>query len=131
MGTTANLTNTPEEIITGKDSIVIIDNFQSIRGGVTLDTTGYDPEIINAGHVIIRETSTGAYKPMPLNGNAYDSLPGGHTYAGVLIQSVLKKRPFAGVMVRGTVNSAATPYPMTTILSAFKSAVPLIDWRED
>lgn len=65
MSTTANLSNTGEEILTGNDSIVIVDNFQSIRGGRTLDTTGFAPKVIKAGHVIIRETATAAYKPMP------------------------------------------------------------------
>ena len=126
MGTTANLTNSPEQIITGNDSIVIVENFEAIRGGVTLDTTGFTPELINAGHVVIKETSTGIYKPMPVSGSSYDSLPGGHTYVGVTANSVLAKRPFVGVIVRGTINSAVTPYSMTSILSAFKSANPLI-----
>ena len=32
----ANLNNGREEMITGNDNIVIVDNFQSIRGGRTL-----------------------------------------------------------------------------------------------
>ena len=130
---TPNLNNTGESVITGNDSIVIVDNFQSIRGGRSLDVTGYTPEVINAGHVIIMQTSNKEYKPMPLaSGNAaYDALPAGHTYAGILIASILTKKPFAGIMVRGTVNPAAAPFPMTTILSAVKTALPLIDFRED
>lgn len=128
---TANLNNEGQEIITGNDSIVIIDCFQTIRGGRTLDTTGFTEEVIKAGHVIIQETSSGNYKPMPLSGSNYDSLPGGHTYAGILRSSVLTAKPFAAIMVRGTVNQSVTPYSMTSILSAFKTAVPLIDWRQD
>ena len=60
----ADLTNEPQEVITGNDNIVIVDNLQSIRGGHTLDTAGFKPEAINAGHVIIRETATGEYKPL-------------------------------------------------------------------
>lgn len=218
---TTNLNNTWEEIITGNDNIVIVDNFQSIRGGRSLDTTGFAPEVIKAGHVIIKETSTSEYKPMPAtelaedgvatlgtvvagssytNGTyenvplaggtgsgvlatvvvastvvstitvtkkgegytvgdaltvpaayaggtgtgggapvatisdtaaAYGSLPSGHTYAGILIASILTAKPFAGIMVRGTVNPAAAPFSMTSILSAVKTALPLIDFRED
>lgn len=128
---TASLNNEAQEIITGNDSIVIIDCFQTIRGGRTLDTTGFSEEVIKAGHVIIQETSTGNYKPMPLSGSNYASLPGGHTYAGILRASVTTAKPFAAIMVRGTVNQAVTPYSMTSILSAFKTAVPLIDWRQD
>jgi hypothetical protein len=46
----ADLTNDPQEVSSGNDNIVIVDNFQSIRGGRTLDTTGFTPEVINAGH---------------------------------------------------------------------------------
>ena len=129
----ANLVNEGQKIITGNDNVVIVDVFQTIRGGRTLDVTGFAPEAINAGHVIIQETATKEYKPMPVNtgATAYGTLPAGHTYAGILIQSILKKRPMAGILVRGTVNPAAAPYPMSTILSAVKTALPLIDFRED
>lgn len=216
---TANLNNDPEQIITGNDSIVIVDNFQSIRGGRTLDVTGFSPDTIQAGHVIIKD-SEGEYKPMPVKGTgailslgaitagsgytnngsypgvsltggtgtgakgtvvvagnkvtgvtittpgtgyvagdslsaaaadigtggtgfavkvatvdetaaSYDSLPSGASYAGILIASILTETPFAGIMVRGTVNTAATPFSMTSILSAVKTALPLIDFRED
>jgi hypothetical protein len=217
----ADLTNTSESIDTGgKDSIVIVDNFQSVRGGRTLDVTGFSPTVIRAGHVIIKETATGNFKPMPVkilgaililgtlkagsgytnngtyNGvaltggsgagatanivvagnavtavtivnkgtgykagdilsaaaanigtsgsgfeiavasvdtsiNGYDALPSGHTYAHINISSILTAKPFAGLLVRGTVNYAAAPYDMTSILSAVKTAMPLIDFRAD
>lgn len=130
---TANLNNEGQQIITGNDNVVIVDNFQSIRGGRTLDVTGFTPKIIKAGHVIIKETATGEYKPMPVNTGetAYDALPADHTYAGILIASILTAKPFAGILVRGTVNPVAAPFPMTSILSAVKTALPLIDFRED
>lgn len=130
---TANLMNESQEILTGNDNVVIVDNFQSVRGGRTLDVTGYPHGVLNAGHVIIKETASGDYKPMPLNteGTAYAALPEGHTYAGILIASVLTRKPFAGILVRGTVNHVAAPFPMTTILEAVKTALPLIDFRED
>lgn len=130
---TANLIHPAEGVATGNDNIVIVDNFQSIRGGRTLDVTGFAPAVIRAGHVIIRETATGEYKPMPVqaDGAAYAALPQGHAYAGVLVSTVLAKSPLAGVMVRGTVNCEAAPYPMDTIRAAVKTALPLIDFRED
>lgn len=217
----ANLKNEGTNVINANDSIVIVDNFQSIRGGRTLDTAGFAPDVIKAGHVIIKETSTGNYKPMPtveatddgvatfgsvtagsgytngtyenvpLSGGSgsgalatvvvastvvstvtktkagsgykvgdvlsvpaefaggtgtggsvpvatitdvaavYATLPASHTYAGVLIASILKAKPFAGIMVRGTINPVAAPYDFATIASAFKTAVPLIDQRAD
>ena len=121
------------EIITGNDNVVIVDNFQSKRGGCSLDVTGYPKDVINAGHVIIRDTVTGDYKPMPLNGAGtdYDVLPANHEYAGILIASIFKKRAFAGIMVRGTVNYEAAPFSMTTIMAAVKAALPLIYFRKD
>ncbi|MDR1652238.1 MAG: hypothetical protein LBS01_01050 [Prevotellaceae bacterium] len=208
----ANLTNEPQEVISGNDNIVIVDYFQSIRGGRTLDTAGFKPEVIKAGHVIIKDNNgnhkpmqvsddnaisafgtivggtgytTGTYNNVALSGgsgsgatanivvasgvvttvtkvssgsgynagdtltasipggsgfsvqvstvasSAYVALPENHVYAGILIASILTKKPFAGILVRGTVNLAAAPYPMTSILSAVKAALPLIDFRED
>jgi len=130
---TPNLIEAAVPVTTGNDSIVIIDNFQSIRGGRSLLTTGYAPEVIKAGHVIIQETATKEYKPMPLatNDTVYGTLPTGHVYVGILINTILTKKPFAGIMVRGTVNTAATPFAMTSILTAVKAALPLIDFRAD
>lgn len=128
----ANLSNAPVSAINSKDSIVIVDNFQSVRGGATLDTTGFTPTTILAGHVVIKETSTGNYKPMPIaSASAYAALPASHTYAGVVVASVLTTKPFVGIMVRGTINPVAAPYDFATIAAAFKTALPQIDQRAD
>ena len=214
----ADLTNPIEDLITGNDNIVIVDNFQSIRGGRTLDVTGYPYNVLHAGHVIIKDAD-GEYKPMPLTGDGnivslgtivggslytddtytdvaltggtgtgaeatievedgavtkvtitkdgrgyavgdelsaaaddvggtgsgfkvpvtavttvkdeYASLPADHTYAGILVASIPTSRPFAGIMVRGTVNVNACPFDMTDILSAVKTALPLIVFTSD
>ena len=214
----ADLTNPIEDLITGNDNIVIVDNFQSIRGGRTLDVTGYPYNVLHAGHVIIKDAD-GKYKPMPLAGDGnivslgtivggslytdgtytdvpltggtgtgakatievedgavtkvtitndgkgyavgdelsaaaakvggtgsgfkvpvtavttekdeYASLPADHTYAGILIASIPTSKPLAGIMVRGTVNVNACPFPMTAILSAVKAALPLIVFTSD
>ncbi len=127
----ANLANASSSVETNKDSIVIVDNFQSIRGGRTIDVTGFVPAVINAGHIIIRETSTGELKPMPISGSAFDALPASHTYHGILISTILTAKPMAGILVRGTVNPSAMPYTVTSILAALKAALPLIDFRAD
>lgn len=125
MAVQVNLVDETVNIDNSKDSIVIIDNQFSIPGGKSLDVTGFSPDVINAGHVIIKETATGNYKPMPLNGGAtaYASLPADHTYEGVLVATILKKRPFAGVMLEGWVNENAAPFAMSSIKSAFLTAV--------
>jgi hypothetical protein len=142
---TANLQDTATSITTGLESVVIVDNFQSIRGGRTLDTSAFataNPtlSIIAAGHPIIKETATGNYKPMPIatanaapytSGTAFGALPTGHTYEGILINTVLVSKPFAGILVRGTVNPNAMPYTATSILTALKAALTMIDFRTD
>lgn len=215
---TVNLTNPKEDLITGNDNIVIVDNFQSIRGGRTLDVTGYPYNVLHAGHVIIKDAD-GKYKPMPLGGDGnivslgtimggslytdgtytdvpltggtgtgaeativveegavtevtitkdgkgyavgdelsasaddvggtgsgfkvpvtavtaekdeYASLPADHTYAGILIASIPVNKPFAGIMVRGTVNVNASPFPLDDILNDVKAALPLIVFTSD
>ena len=129
----ADLTNNKEQIITGKDNVVIRDKFEEIRGGRTLDVTGFPNDIINAGHVIIKETATGEFKPFPLNvgGTAYATLPEGHEITGILIATIRKAKPFAGILIRGSVNPNAAPFPMTAILSAVKTALPLITFLAD
>ncbi|WP_316851166.1 hypothetical protein [Pedobacter agri] len=133
MSTTVNLNDDNVSVNSTKDGIVIVNAFAEIRGGRSLNTTGFSPAVIQAGHVIIMETATKDYKPMPLNGSstAYAGLPADHEYAGVLRASILTKKPFAGILTQGTVNPAAAPFPMTSILSAVKAALPLINFRED
>lgn len=89
---TANLNNAPTTYDDGKDSIVIVDNFQSIRGGRTLDVTGFTPAMIHAGHVIINETATDEYKPMPVFGtgaiNVLGTVTGGSGYTNGTFNNV-------------------------------------------
>lgn len=211
MAVQVNLVDENVVVDTSNDSIVIIDNQFSIPGGKSLDVTGYPEDVLNAGHIIIKDAS-GNYKPMPLavlgaiqsigtiaggsgytnNGTysgvaltggsgtgatanivvagnavttvtivnkgtgykagdilsaaasnigtggsgfqfavasvggtatAYDSLPANHSYVGVLVASILTKRAMAGVMLEGWVNENAMPYPITSIKSAFLTAV--------
>lgn len=132
--TTANLSGTAINFADGYDSIIIVDNFKSKRGGATLDVTGFTLPSIRAGHVIIKETATGEFKPMPLNGGntAYASLPGGHTYYGILINSILTTLPFAGIMFEGTINdtivdAANGVFDISGIKSAVQTAFRAID----
>ena len=127
-----DLTNAREEIITGNDNIVIVNHFDGLRGGRSLDVTGFNYPVIKAGHVIIQDDSTKAYKPMPLSAeNTYGSLPGGSSYVGVLVASIPTSKPFAAIMTRGTINPKAAPNDFATIKEAFHTAVPLIDFQED
>lgn len=113
---------------TSRDSIVIAKVFETLVGGRSLDVTGFTPAVIKAGHVVIKETATGTFKPMPVDGAAYDALPAGHTIEGVVIASTMTNRAMVGILVRGTVNEAASPYPVT---AEIKTALPLIRFTQD
>lgn len=129
---TANLANAKAQVVDGKENIVIVNHIDGIRGGRTLDVTGFAPEVIHAGHVIVKLAS-GDYAPMPLTAgaDAYASLPGGASYAGFLVATISTKQPLAGIMVRGTINPKASPFALDGIISDVKEALPLIDYQED
>ena len=63
----------------------------------------------------------------------YDSLPSNYSYAGILVASIDAATHGAGIMTRGKVNKSddAMPFSITSILSAVKSALPLIEFMED
>lgn len=133
-----------EQIVFGNDSVVIPKYISGIEGGRTLDMTGYTDKVLKAGHVIITD-GKGTYKPMPVTPETtteegesavttpagYGTLPTGYSYAGVLYRSILTADPAASIMTWGKVNSEAAPYPMTTILAAFKTACPHIEFVKD
>lgn len=131
MSTTANLATQGAGYDAGNDTIVIVKVLEAIPGGKTLDVTGFSPDVIPAGHLIIEETSTGVLKPMPVSGANYGSLPASHTYKGVLISTILTAKPFAGILVRGTVNKNASFYGIASVLTAVKTALPLIRFTQD
>lgn len=131
--TVANLTNEAKGIINGNDNIVIVNYFDGIRGGRTLDMTGYDEKVVKAGHVLIK-TSDGKIQPLPVSEGAYVPLATDATskYYGYLVATIPADKPFAAIMTRGTINPKATPYPMTdALITAVKAALPLIDYQED
>lgn len=115
---------------TGLDSVVIRHYEDGIKGGKVLDVTGFNEEFIKTGHVIIK-SATDVYKPMPVSNGAYGSLPANHTYVGVSVTTTATDEPMVGIMTSGEVNDAAVPFSMTSIMSAFKAAVPTIRFDHD
>lgn len=118
---------------TSLDCVVVPTNLGGIRGGRSLDLTGYPSTetCIKAGHVIIRDTVNNVYKPMPINDGAYASLPANHEYVGILVNTIPVSAPLAGIMNIGQVNEAAAPFAFTSIKSAFKAAVPSVVFVKD
>lgn len=118
------------QVDTSNDSIIIRSLLEDIPGGKTLDVTGVTQDVLNAGHLIIVETASGVHKPMPVNttGDAYEALPAGHTFKGVLVATILTAKAFASIMVRGSVNKVASVIAPTT---AAITALPLITFTND
>ena len=63
--------------------------------------------------------------------SAYAALPSGHTYYGYNIADIPTSKPFSGILLRGTVNHKACPFPMDSILSAVKTALPHVLHQAD
>ena len=128
MGAKANLSNGSEVLGFGLDSVVIAHYVGGIAGGRTLDVSDFTEDIIKAGHIVIRSTTDGTvYKPMPVSGGSYGTLPTGFEYVGVVVNSVSKAQPVVGIMNSGEVNDAACPFEMpSAVRTAIKTAVPTL-----
>ncbi|MDO4691892.1 MAG: hypothetical protein Q4A64_03355 [Porphyromonadaceae bacterium] len=125
------LSGEPLTLDTSLDTVTIVKCLEQMVGGKVLETKGFSPEVIKAGHVIIRDQQNGKeYKPMPVasNGKDYDSLPSNHDVVGVAYCSVLTSRPLVPIMVRGSVNKVTSPYPIT---SELEGKLPLIRFTQD
>lgn len=132
MGATANLANGLQTIESGMDSVVIRKYGAGIIGGRTLDVSSVATDVIKAGHVIIRSSTDDTdYKPMSVKEGAYDTLPAGYEYAGVLVRSITKKEPLAAIMYAGEVNDKASPYSVDSIKAAMKTALPGLVFMHD
>ena len=136
MGAQANLNQEGIKILSANDSIVIRNYGAGIKGGRTLDMSDFpsDLKCIRAGHVVIRSTTDETlYKPMPVasGGEAYGSLPEGFEYVGVVVATKHVDYPLVGIMYAGEVNDVASPYPVTSIKAALKTALPGLVFMHD
>lgn len=136
MGKLANLVNDPETILAGNDSVVIRQYNGGITGGRTLDLTGFEGPV-KAGHLVIRVLDEDGvnytYKPMPVSGSAYGSLPANHEYCGVVVATKPADYPLVGIMDDGRVNDEAMPYQFadSTQRAAVKTALPNLIFEHD
>jgi len=126
-----NMVGEKTQILFGNDTKVIEKHISDLAGGRVLDVTGFEGDTIYAGHVVISNGTI--YKPMPIasSGTAYDALPSGYNYVGVVYRSVSTKKPQVSILTNGEVNSELVPFPMTTIMTAFKAACPMIVFVKD
>lgn len=129
-----NLSNESVQVDTGKDNVAIVLVLDTIRGGRALNVSGFAPQVIQAGHPIIKDSVSGDFKPLPVKGSgAIDSL-GAHTpgsgytnngtYTGVALTGGSGSGALATIVVAGnavssvTVTTKGTGYKAGDILSA-------------
>jgi hypothetical protein len=109
-----NLMQKGAKVDTSKDNVVIDKILETVRGGATLDVTGFADATIQAGHVIIKEN--GEFKPQPIDGTK-EALA-----VGILTVSIETAKPEAAIMTRGTVNEGALKYPINAATKTALSA---------
>lgn len=132
MSVTANLNNTPVQVDTAFDDIIIRKVTHDIPGGKTLDVTGITDEVLKAGRVVIEQTSSKDLKPLGITSDAYDALPSGHTYKGILRSSILKSKPFASIMIGGEMNEeAAVNFGLPAVPAEAKTSLTHIIFTKD
>ncbi len=136
MGAQANLNQEGMKILSANDSIIIRKYGAGINGGRTLDMSDFpaSEKCIKAGHVVIRSIEDETlYKPMPVSedGKSYASLPEGYEYVGVVVATKPVDYPLVGIMYAGEVNDVASPYPVSDIKSALKTALPGLVFMHD
>lgn len=100
-----NLTETSEVDINA-DGVVIQTMLEDLPGGRTLDTSDITGNYLKAGHVVIREKTTGEYAALGISNDDYVAI-GNYDYVGIVYISTPKDAPLASIMVRGTVNTKA------------------------
>lgn len=122
-----NLTKTHSNPTNGKDQIVIRKRLSFIDGGKSLDVTGVTEEALYAGHVIVKVTETGEYKPLGVSGENFAALGAGEEFVGVLGSSIMTDTAFATILTAGVVGELAMPYKLpTAVKTAFKAAIPAL-----
>lgn len=132
-----------KQIVFGDDSVIVQKFIAGIKGGRALNVDGITDTVIHAGRIIITD-GKGTYKPLPIKTTttgdtgsettttAYDSLPEGYKYIGVLYRSVLTAEAGASILTEGQVNEVAAKNANgVDVPDAFKTACPLIEFISD
>lgn len=122
-----------EEYSDALESILIRRKGGRIIGGCVLDLSEWPEDPVRGGHMVIKKETDGimAYKPSPVEGDSFSTIPTGWEYAGVLVRSVTKTNPFAAVQYDGEINDNAMPYSIDGIRAAVKTALPSLYFMHD
>lgn len=126
-----NLNVKKKQIVFGEDSVIVQKWIAGIKGGRALDVTDITDKVLSAGRVIITN-GKGTYKPLSIKAGAYDALPAGYSYVGILYRSIRTEEAGASIMTEGQVNEiAAKNANGVDVPAAFKTACPLIEFVTD
>ncbi len=111
----ANLVKDVDNVLFGKDGIIIRKHIAGLEGGRVLNTDGYTSEVIPCGMPVCSKTTSGVkdYKPVPPADTTDGStttygfkLPSGYAYEGIAAATV-KAGSSCPVMISGVVNETA------------------------
>lgn len=134
MAKAVNLTTEREQVLFGKDNVIIQKHIAGLPAGRALNVDGVDEKVLYAGHPIITD-GNGNYKPLTVytvdGVKSYGSKPAGWQYAGILEHSMLTSKPSAAILIAGVVNDAAVEIPYGEHKAAIKNALPNIMFVKD
>lgn len=123
-----------KKVDSGMDAVVIRQYNGGITGGRALDYTGFEDDVIKAGHLIVRKKVDGIYeyKPLAVSAGKYTDKQSDEEFAGVVVRSRLKGEGVA-IMDDGRVNDEAMPYQFKdeTQRTAVKTALPNLIFEHD
>lgn len=105
------------------DSVVVRKFENGLFDGVMLDLSYYDKSLVLAGQIVI--TDGNVYRPMPIKGDMYDTMPEGFQFFGVIYRSS-KATDGVSIMTRGSINKYRAPYEFLAIMDEFTKACPFI-----
>lgn len=129
-----NYESEKKKVDSGKDAVVIRQYNGGITGGRALDYTGFEDEVIKAGHLIVRKKVDGIYeyKPLSVSAGKYTDKQTDEEFAGVVVRSRLKGEGVA-IMDDGRVNDEAMPYQFKdeNQRTAVKTALPNLIFEHD
>lgn len=130
---TATLNLTEGAFSEGLDSIVIRHYLAGYQKGTVLDVESFTPEVIKAGHLVLRDKNTGRLEPLSVVNGAYaTTVPPSREFAGFTVATVRKSLPIVGVMYAGEINDKCMPFAIPEALKAqVKSDLPQIVFAHD
>lgn len=128
-----DLTNQEVQVDTSLDNVVMPKVLTTLPNGRTLDASDFKESVIKGGHLIVKKTGEALYKPMPVEGGEYSTLPEGFEYAGFQYGSVLKTRPFGAISKNCQYVVEASPCELDAVLEDVKKALPKVEFitKED